>query len=155
VHPAEGRHERHRPPGPWPVWQEGVVCAADRREKIDALEQQIGMDGAHLDLAASGSDETILERVGDLHGRLDADDPRGTFERVCRTHHRFDRLGRLFEAFDGKNAGRQHGRLRVGLEPEQLEHRKTAQILCHGMLLSVALGRGPGVVIVNSCGSGC
>ena len=92
---------------------------------------------SHVDLATAGGDEAILERVGNLDGWFDADDAGGTLERVGGAHHRLDRLRRQFEAFDGQDPGRQHGRLGVGLEPEQFEHGESAQIVRHGMLLPV------------------
>ena len=90
-----------------------------------------------LDLAAAGGDEAVLECVGNLDGWFDADDAGGTLEGVGGAHHRLDRQGGQLEAFDGQDPGRQHGRLGVGLKPEQLEHGEAAQILRHGMLLSV------------------
>jgi hypothetical protein len=85
----------------------------------------LGPDG-HPALA--GVHEHVLHGVRHLDGRLEADDPGGALERVRRPHHRFERLGRPFELLDREHRRREHGRLRVGLEPEQVQHRESAEV---------------------------
>ena len=132
MHPSQGCDEGHRPSWPGAIRQQRIVGPADRREEVDACQENVGVLGTDLDLAPAGSNETVLEGMGHLDGGLDPDDAGGPLQRVCGAHHRLDGLGRLVEAFDGQDPRRQHGGLCVGLEPKQFEHGKAAQIFRHG-----------------------
>ena len=67
-------------------------------------------------------DKAVLQSVRNAHGRIESDNPRSTFERMGRPHHRFNRFGGSLEFFNGKDAGREDCRLALRLEPKQLKH---------------------------------
>ena len=46
-------------------------------------------------------------------------------------HHRFNGFGRALCLLDGEDAGGQDGRLAFRLEPKQLKHRESAQVIRH------------------------
>ena len=68
-----------------------IVGPGDRPEKIGSSQQHVGVLRTHLEEPLTGCHEDFLHGVGDPHGGIEADDSRGTLERMGRPHHRLDR----------------------------------------------------------------
>ena len=67
--------------------------------------------------------------MGHAHADVEADDARRALERVGRAHAGLELIGRDRIALEREQAGGQHLRLRLGLQPEQVEHRELAEIV--------------------------
>jgi len=68
------------------------------------------------------------------------------FERMSGPHQRLDRPRRALQFLHRKHAGRENGRLALGFQPEQFEHRESAQVVGHGRGVLSARHPGPQAV---------
>ncbi len=108
---------------------------SDARQQVRGAEQHVDVCPLELQLPLLRRHETVFHRVGQTDANRQADDPRGAFERVGRTHARLELIDQSRIVLERKKARRQDERLRLGFHAKQVEHGELAQILFdHPML---------------------
>ena len=92
--------------GGGPAFELGLGESRDPGEEVHGLQQRIDVPREELTPPLLDGDEGVFHRVGDAHGHVEADDPRGPFQRMRRAHHRLDggRAG-PGNAFEAEQAG--------------------------------------------------
>ena len=95
----------------------------DAAQEVDPAQQSVHGLGAEEEGPLLRRHETILQRVGHLHGGVQPDDARRAFDRVGRPHERFEGLRGSRIALHGEQALRENGGLVFSLLVEKLDER--------------------------------
>ena len=118
-----------------------VRPGADPGQQVRAPKQRVDMTRAQAQPVLLRRDQQVFHGMGQPDPCIQVEDTRGALQRMRRAHAGIQRgaVGRI--ALQFQQPGIQHRGLRLGLLPEQLQHRCVAQAVAHARLPTSACSR--------------
>ncbi|MNO76527.1 hypothetical protein D3C76_676010 [compost metagenome] len=106
-----------------------TVRRRDAHQQIGALQQRVDVLRAQVQAPFLGTDQAIFHDMRDADAGIDADDSRRAFERMRRTHARFEMIGLGRITLQRQQTCAEHLGLGLGFQTEQLQQRGVAHLL--------------------------